>query len=245
MKKFRWVKGSDPNARLRRRVFMKVVNFVVCMVMLMIFSLPVAFAASENVWIQNILNGDENEPFTKETNEQHLEEADAYIQQGSLNPVICYLRGGFGFGRQYFYHTDLLKEGKPYLLNAPENQDLIKGYQSYYRKALDLDDAPDSPVHLTADMLNAMGSDVLAPLDIRERTARKIMSRYKAGDPDFQMDGFAYNTYLFLLSSCIDHKDYNKYLTIVNEMIDEFGSNDELEMYKIQAEAVITGQASE
>jgi len=217
----------------------KVANYVTYLLLLLFFSLPAAHATSESVWIQSIMNGDGNEPSTKETNEQRLEEADAYIQQGSLNPVVWYLRGGFGFGRRYYYQIGLLKEGKPYLLNAPKNQALIEDYQSYYRKALDLNEAVDAPEHLTVEMLGTMADDVLAAPDIKERGYKKSIALAQAGKADVESGRFEYETYQFLLESYSAQKNPDKYLETLNEMIERFGSSEELEGYKRHVETVI------
>jgi len=198
--------------------------------------------SDEAEWIASVRNWDNSKPITEEINEQHIREADAFIGKGSVNPVVWYLRGSFGSARQYFYHKDLLNAGKKYRLDAPENQALIREYQSYYRKALDLDDRPDAPAHLTAETLGTMADDVLAAPDIKERALTKELALSRSGAYVSENENYEWETYEFLLGTYAAKKDYEAYLKTVNEMMERFPNSprmNELLEYRRQAEAAI------
>jgi len=202
---------------------------------------------NEKQWIEGILNWDDNVPISESINEKHLHEADVFIQQGSLNPIVYYLRGRFGFGKRGFYHRNLLKEGKPYRLDAPENQALIKEYQSYYRKALDLDDSPDAPAHLDPKMLQSMATDVLAPPDIAKRALRKALDiSIVDGRSPFggEVGNYELELYEFFLGTYADEGDNKLYLATINEVLERYPNyrTEELLEYKRNVEAMIAKQ---
>jgi len=163
---------------------------------------------------------------------------DVQLDQYTNDPLLWHMKGVLVALKQGNYHMALLQSGQHYDLHAPENQALIKEYSSYYRKALDLDDNPDAPEHLTDEMLNSMASDVLAAPDVKERAYRKIIAHIQAGEVGVP-DGYEYTTYQFLLESYSAQKNPDKYLTTLNEMIDRFGSSEELEDYKRHVKEVI------
>ncbi|PJA36052.1 MAG: hypothetical protein CO186_02615 [Zetaproteobacteria bacterium CG_4_9_14_3_um_filter_49_83] len=169
-----------------------------------------------------------------------ISESDSFMVSHSADPVLWYIRGWLGRRTQSFYYDDLQKEGKAYNRYAPENQALIKEYQSYYRKALDLDDNPDAPDHLDHYMLTAIGTDVLASPDLKEKAMKKKVMLTQQGNvihPNQE-----WQSYEFLLGNYAEQKDYDNYLKTVNEMIERFPGSprmEELLEYKRQAEAAI------
>jgi len=110
-----------------------------------------------------------------------FEEAHVFVTHHGIDPVLWWLLGELAHLNQLLYHIDLKKEGKPYVLDAPENQALIKEYQSYYRKALDFNDVANTPSHLTREMLGRMADDVLSPPDIKQRALKKELEIANAG----------------------------------------------------------------
>lgn len=219
---------------------MKLLARIGCLIVLMFLVFSVAHAETETVWIERIMGQNDSIALTNKINEQHIKEVDAYILQGSINPIIWYLRGGFGRGRLGFYYRKLKEEGRRYDLSLPEVQTIVKEYQSYYRKALDLDDSSDAPDHLTATMLSTMGDDVLAAPDIKERAYRKAIALAQAGKANVANENYEYTTWQCLLESYSAQKNPDKYLATLNEMIARFGSSEELERYKRHVEEVIT-----
>ncbi len=203
-----------------------------------------AYASEESKWIDGLLNSDESVRLTKEINERHIQEADYFIQRGSVNPVVWYLRGAYGSGRQYFYHKALLAAGKRYRRYVPENQALIKEYQSYYQKAMDLDDNPDAPEHLTVMMLNGIGSDSVGDPAIKVRALEKAAALARAGKNIGGSEMFEWNTYEARVGIYVDAKDYANALKIVNEMLERFPNfrTDELLNWKQEMEAKVEKQ---
>lgn len=168
------------------------------------------------------------------------EEAYSFTIEYGSDPVLWWLLGELAHRKQLLYHIDLKKTGKPYRREAPENQALIKEYQSYYRKALDLDDSPDAPAHLDHEMLTAIGTDVLAAPDLKERAMKKKMLLIVQGD--VLHENQEWQAYEFLLGNYAEQKDYDNYLKTVNEMIEKFpGSSQMSDLLenKRQAEAAI------
>jgi len=204
-----------------------------------------AYASEESKWIDGLSNSDESVRLTKEINERHIQEADYFIQRGSVNPVVWYLRGGFGFGRHGFYYDDVVKAGKRYDLNAPESQAIIKEYQSYYKKAMDLDDNPDAPEHLTAMMLIGIGSDSVGDPAIKVRAQEKVAALARAGkDGSDNPTMVEWNTYEARVGIYVDAKDYENALKIVNEMLERFPNSrtDELLNWKQNMESKVKQQ---
>ncbi|PIY55172.1 MAG: hypothetical protein COZ00_10865, partial [Zetaproteobacteria bacterium CG_4_10_14_0_8_um_filter_49_80] len=156
-----------------------------------------------------------------------ISESDSFMVSHSADPVLWYIRGWLGRRTQSFYYDDLQKEGKAYNRYAPENQALIKEYQSYYRKALDLDDNPDAPDHLDHYMLTAIGTDVLASPDLKEKAMKKKVMLTQQGNvihPNQE-----WQSYEFLLGNYAEQKDYDNYLKTVNEMIERFPGSPRME----------------
>jgi len=170
---------------------------------------------------------------------KRIQESNGFVSKSISDSALWYIRGWLGGFKQGFYYDDLQKEGRPYNRYAPENQALVQEYQSYYRKALDLDESVDAATHLTADMLSTMADDVLVAPDVKERAYRKAIALAQAGKANIPNETYEYTTYQFLLESYSNQKNPDKYLATLNEMIDRFGSNEELESYKIKVEIVI------
>ncbi len=169
-------------------------------------------------------------------------EADAFTAQHGNDPVVWWVLGELGRLKRGLYQFDLVKEGKTYHLDAPENQALIKEYQANRRKALDLDEVPDAPAHLTREMLGTMADDVLSPPDIKQRALKKELEIANAGSQPVDNPDYEWQTYEVLLGNYVEQKDYDKYLETVNEMIERFPDSsrmNELVEYKRQAEAAI------
>lgn len=86
---------------------------------------------------------------------------------------------------------------------------------------------------------SALADDVLAAPDVKERAYRKAIALAQAGKANIPNEAYEYTTYQFLLESYSNQKNPDKYLATLNEMIDRFGSNEELESYKTKVEIVI------
>jgi len=222
---------------------MKVISAIIIVLACFLSSFHVASAESVEGWINRVKWIDEGEKaITKDETQIYIDEATVYIKEGVNNPVFYYFRGRLGFLMRGHYHRALLKEGKKYRLDAPENQALIREYQFYYRKALDLDDRPDAPAHLTAEMLGTMADDVLAAPDIKQRALEKEMELARAGKVQTENENYEWELSEFLLAAHAERKDYEAYLKTVNEMIKRFPNSprmNELLEYKRQAEAAI------
>jgi len=168
------------------------------------------------------------------------QEAKAFTGTSSDDLILFWILGNLGQMLQGQYQHDLKELGKTYRVEDSQNQILIKEYQSYYRKALDLDDNPDAPDHLDHYMLTAIGTDVLAPPDIKEKAMKKKVMLTQQGNvihPNQE-----WQSYEFLLGNYAEQKDYDNYLKTVNEMIERFPGSprmEELLEYKRQAEAAI------
>jgi len=129
--------------------------------------------------------------------------------------------------------------------NSSESQVLIKECSSYYRKALDLDDNPDAPDHLTGLMLSNIGTDVLGDPAIKARALEKAAALAHAGKDGTGNEMFEWNTYEARVGIYVDEKDYENALKIVNEMIARFPNTwrmDELLNWKQDMEAKVKQQ---
>ena len=174
---------------------------------------------------------------------RHIRESDVYMQADtySNDPVLFFIRGYSESYIQYFYLIDLKASGKKYRVDAPENQKLIKNYLAYYRKALELDAAPDAPDHLTRDMLIEMADDVLASPDVKIRALRREQQLLQGGGGS-PHENYEWGTYEMLLGAYAEQRDYDNYLKTVNEMMERFPNHprmNELVEYKRQAEVAI------
>jgi len=191
---------------------------------------------------------------TQETSElldKRIGEAKAFKLSHSSDPVLWWIIGNLGKQKLVFYYLDLQALGKPYELNAPETQALIKEYQSHYRKALELDDNPDTPACLDAKYLVKMVQDVLSPPDIKKHAARKVLDMSIAGgSPPYGGEVASYEWYMyeFLISAYAEAGDIQLYIDTVNEMMERYPDTtrmDELLAYKEDAEAELEKQAHE
>lgn len=198
--------------------------------------------------------GDSTYAFGRDTQEVRsrlkvrAEEADSFIVNNSNDPILWWIKGELGLLKQVFYHIDLKKRAKEDSLGVLENQALIKEYQSYYRKALDVDDAPGAPAHLEGKSLVKMVQDVLSTPDIKKRAARKALDI--GGEPPYGGEPEAYEWYMYelLLSAYAETGDNGPYLDTVNEMIERYPNSlrmDELVEYKRDAESEIEKQSRE
>jgi len=173
---------------------------------------------------------------------KRIKEADGFISGQAQDPVLWYIYGWLGRFEQGFYYDDLQAAGKFYNRYSPENQALIKKYQSYYRKALDLNEKNDAPAHLTAEMLTTMGTDVLAAPDIKQRALERNMQLAREGNVQTENENYEWELSQFVLANYAEQKDYENYLKTVNEMIERFPNSSrmhELLEYKRQAESAI------
>ncbi|PIY55243.1 MAG: hypothetical protein COZ00_10050, partial [Zetaproteobacteria bacterium CG_4_10_14_0_8_um_filter_49_80] len=155
------------------------------------------------------------------------QEAKAFTGTSSDDLILFWILGNLGQMLQGQYQHDLKELGKTYRVEDSQNQILIKEYQSYYRKALDLDDNPDAPDHLDHYMLTAIGTDVLAPPDIKEKAMKKKVMLTQQGNvihPNQE-----WQSYEFLLGNYAEQKDYDNYLKTVNEMIERFPGSPRME----------------
>ena len=230
--------------------------------LLLIFLLLASIAEANNgyeAWRQQVLNEldaritDPTEPPTafdysygqlskdggRSLAELRIKESDVYMDDYADDPVLHYIQGNLRRRTHTFFRIDMRKEKNVERLFGSEDQALIKEYQSYYRKALDLDEVSDAPIHLTSQMLGMMADDVLATPDIKERAYKKELELVKSGEFVSENENYEWSTYEFLLGSYVEQKDYDNYLKTVNEMIERFGSTEELESYKLQAIAAI------
>jgi len=165
------------------------------------------------------------------------EEASAYRADYGNDPKLFWILGELGKLKQVFHLIDVEEEGRYYDPNSSEAQVIIKEYQSYYLKALDLNDLSDAPDHLAGSMLSSIGDDVLGTPEITARAMKKAGDLARASK-----DGTEWNTYEARLGIYARAKDYDNYLKTVNEMIERIPNNprmDELEGYKRQAEELI------
>ena len=191
-------------------------------------------------WIQNVAWIDEGErAISKDETKAYIDEASEHIRVGANNPIFYYFCGRLTSISQGHYMEDLMAKGKRYRLNAPENQALIKKYQSYYQKAMELDDNPDAPEHLTAMMLIRIGSDSVGDPAIKVRAQEKVAALARAGKDGTGNEMLEWNTYEARLDIYVDAKDYDNALKIVDEMIERYSSTEELEGYKRHFEEVI------
>jgi len=171
---------------------------------------------------------------------RRAKEAQGFVTSHGNSPILYWMLGAIGQYRYVFYVINVKSKQGYYHPYTPSAKALRnKGYQSYYRKALDLDEAVDAPEHLTVEMLGTMADDVLAAPDIKERGYKKSIALAQAGKADVESGRFEYETYQFLLESYSAQKNPDKYLETLNEMIERFGSNEELEGYKRHVETVI------
>jgi len=179
------------------------------------------------------------------------EEAYSFIANNRNDPVLWWIKGELGLLTQVIYHIDLKEDAKENHLGAAENQSLIKKYLSYYRKALDADDAPDARVHLDGKQLVKMVQDVLSPPDIKIRAARKVLDMSIAGgQPPYGGEVASHEWYMyeFLLSAYAEAGDIKLYIDTVNEMIERYPDTtrmDELLAYKQDAEGELARLARE
>ncbi len=153
--------------------------------------------------------------------------------------------GNFVKALRSYYHRSLLKAGEIYRLNAPENQALIKEYSSYYRKALELDDNPDAPEHLTAMMLIGIDSDSVGDPAVKVRALEKLAALATAGEDGSDNPTMVeWNTYEARVGIYVDAKDYANALKIVNEMLERFPNTrtDELLNWKQNMESKVKQQ---
>lgn len=215
-----------------------------------LFTIPLQASAQDeeyNSWVNMALNelNSGSDAFayrdwsssTRTLATRRLNDLEPYIDAYSSDPIIWYIRGEITNRFIYFRIADVRNSGGVPSPNDSVYQSLVKEYQSYYRKALELDDNPDAPEHLTAEMLTTMADDVLAASDIKERAYKKAIALAQSGKANVPE-----TTYQFLLESYSAQKSSEKYLATLNEMIDRFGSNEELEGYKRHVEEVIEKQ---
>ncbi|MDQ6976697.1 MAG: hypothetical protein Q9M75_01150 [Ghiorsea sp.] len=156
-------------------------------------------------------------------------ESETFIASYGNDPVLWWILGELGHIKQLLYHIDLKKMGKLYQLDAPENQALIKKYQSYYRKALELDANPSAPDHLTVDMLANISDDVLADPDIKAKALQKEMELSQSGGYVSENPNYIWETYEVMLENYIQQQDYDSYLKTVNEMIERFPQSSQMD----------------
>jgi hypothetical protein len=161
---------------------MNIIKPLFCVVVSLLVYSSTATATSESSWINKIMVGDETEIISENINERHIKEADNFIQNGTTNPIVWYLRGGFTWAKIGFYHRYLIKMKEYYSPSLPKIQKLILSYQAYYQKALALDDNPNAPAHLTGLMLSDIGSDVLGDPAIKVRALEKAAALARAGN---------------------------------------------------------------
>jgi len=175
--------------------------------------------------------------------QKRLDEAKAFIKNEN-DAVLWWLLGQLGQRKQLLYHYDLKVAGKIYHLNAPENQALIKEYQSYYQKAMDLDDNPDTPEHSTVMMLNGIANDSVGDPAIKVRALEKVAALARAGKNIGGSEMFEWNTYEARVGIYVDAKDYANALKIVNEMLERFPNTrtDELLNWKQNMESKVEKQ---
>jgi len=172
--------------------------------------------------------------------DKRLAEVEKYITDHVNDSTLLYIRGWLTRKKLYFYIYDSQQAGIVDLSTDNKAEGLQEKYQSYYRKALDLDDAPDAPAHLDHYMLTAMGTDVLAAPDIKEKAMKKKIELTQKGNalhPNQE-----WGSYEFLLGTYAEQRDYDNYLKTVNEMMARFPNSsrmNELVEYKRQAEAAI------
>jgi hypothetical protein len=221
---------------------MKVLSSIILLTLLMVNG-SIANAGSAEEWMAKVRASATDDLFTKKELEVHLLAAEPAIKEGSDNPLFWYIVGTFN--RELFgYYYDRVNPLGKYSPTSPESQALIQKYQSYYRKTLNADDNPDAPTHLGVSSLSSMASDMLAAPDIKERAYRKMIALIQASG-DAVADGYEYTTYQFLLESYSAQKNPDKYLATLNEMIDRFGSSEELAGYKRHVEEVIAKRDQE
>ena len=208
------------------------------------FSCSVAYAGEAEEWMKTTEQSEGDGLFTETQIRAFLKKAEPIIQKGSDNPYFYMTLGDFVKALRSYYHRSLLKAGKIYRLNAPENQALIKEYQSYYQKAMDLDDNPDAPEHLTVMMLNGIGSDSVGDPAIKVRALEKAAALARAGKNIGGSEMFEWNTYEARVGIYVDAKDYANALKIVNEMLERFPNTrtDELLNWKQEMEAKVEKQ---
>ena len=211
-----------------------------CIVFFLSVGLPMAHAEPFMDWYKKIgaVEAAKGFPIPKEDIKVLLKDAEPLIKRGSDDPRFYLQMGAFVKQLRRYYYEESKSLGT-YDLNSPESQALIKEYQSYYRKALDADDKPDAPAHFEAYTLSAIADDVLAAPDVKERAYRKAIALAQAGKANIPNETYEYTTYQFLLESYSNQKNPDKYLETLNEMIDRFGSSEELEGYKTKVEVVI------
>jgi LPXTG-motif cell wall-anchored protein len=177
--------------------------------------------------------------------ETRYKEARAYTENHGNDPKLFWIMGELGKLKQVFHLIDTEKAGKYYDPNSPSAQVLIQEYESYYLKALELDDNPDAPDHLTGLMLSDIGTDVLGDPAIKARALEKAAALARAGNDATGNEMFEWNTYEARAGIYVDAKDYENALKIVNEMIARFPNTwrmDELLNWKQDMEAKVKQQ---
>jgi LPXTG-motif cell wall-anchored protein len=170
---------------------------------------------------------------------KRIKECVPYMVSHANDPVLFYIRGWLGWMEYIFFYDDMEKRGTTERLFGAENQNMIKGYQVFYYKAVDLDDKVDAPDHLDHYMLSTIDG-VLAPTDLSERVLKKILKLSQ--QRDVSVDGQEWTTFEFLLALYAEAKDYDNYLKTVDEMIARFPNSprmNELLEYKRHVQEVI------
>jgi len=173
---------------------------------------------------------------------KRLNELSGFIADHNNDPQLWYLKGWITRETDYIYTYDLQQKGVSDFSKDAKAQAMLEEFRSYFRKALDLDEAPDAPAHLTREMLATMADNVLSPPDIKQRALKKELEIANAGTQPVDNPNYEWETFEFLLGSYAEQKDYDKYLETVNEMMERFPDSSrmsELVEYKRQAEAAI------
>jgi len=217
---------------------MKIIS-TVSLILLLILGFSVAHADPYMDWVHNTSKAQKKYgfPLPKGEIKQLLKDAKPLIKQGIDDPRF-YLQLAVYVNTLFGYYYDRVRPLGKYNPNSPESQELVKRYSSYYRKALDANDNPSAPYHFGRSELDAIAHTILLVPDVKERAYRKLINIIQASG-DAVPDGYEYTTYQFLLESYSAQKNPDKYLATLNEMIERFGSNEELEGYKRHVEEVI------
>ena len=205
------------------------------------FSCSVAYAGEAEEWMKTTEQSEGDAPYSEAQIRAFLKKAEPIIKKGSDNLYFYMALGGFVRMLHGYYYDKVFPNYHP---NSPESIALIKEYQSYYQKAMDLDDNPDAPEHLTVMMLNGIANDSVGDPAIKVRALEKAAALARAGKNIGGSEMFEWNTYEARVGIYVDAKDYANALKIVNEMLERFPNTrtDELLNWKQEMEAKVEKQ---
>ena len=215
----------------------------------------VAFSGSYQEWTKIVFNeidtnsnafayADYSKTVRKLVNKR-LYEASSFLEQYSRDPSLWYLKGWLTRKQLYIYIVDARKAGIFDLSRDKAAQVLQDEYQSYYQKAMDLDENPDAPEHLTAMMVSNIGTDTVGDPAIKARALEKLAALARAGEDGSDNPTMVeWNTYEARVGIYVDAKDYANALKIVNEMLERFPNTrtDELLNWKQNMESKVKQQ---